>query len=317
MFKLDNKLGLGLAALGRPGYITLGHHQNIGDDKSKDNMRNQCHSVLDFAYNKGIRYFDVARVYGESEEFLSSWIRKQNQFAGFVGSKWGYEYLAEWNVETDQHERKDHSHPFLKQQWVETRMNLGKSIDLYQIHSVTPESGVLKDKAVIQELHVIKKGGVDIGISTSGPQQKETITELLEINKAEKLFTFIQCTINIFEQSCVEILEKASGQGINVIAKEIFANGRLTDLNDRHHKEKFSEIKKVASRLNITIEDLALIWVYQLPFVKIVLTGASTIDQLDKNINSLNKIDIKIPSLSEHQLSLVDYWDTRKSLSWN
>ena len=39
MFKLDNKLGLGLAALGRPGYITLGHHQNIGDDKSKDNMR--------------------------------------------------------------------------------------------------------------------------------------------------------------------------------------------------------------------------------------------------------------------------------------
>ena len=317
MFKLDNKLGLGLAALGRPGYITLGHHQNIGDDKSKANMRNQCHKVLDFAYNKGIRYFDVARVYGESEEFLSSWIRKQNQFAGFVGSKWGYEYLAEWNVETDQHERKDHSHPFLKKQWVETRMNLGKSIDLYQIHSVTPESGVLKDKAVIQELHAIKKGGVDIGISTSGLQQNETITELLEINKTEKLFTFIQCTINIFEQSCIEILEKASNQGINVIAKEIFANGRLTDLNDCLHQEKLSEIKKVASEYNMTIEDLALIWVYQLPFVKIVLTGASTIDQLDKNMNSLNKIDIKIPPLGEHQLSLVDYWDTRKSLSWN
>jgi aryl-alcohol dehydrogenase-like predicted oxidoreductase len=317
VFKLDNKLGLGLAALGRPGYITLGHHQNIGDDKSKANMRNQCHKVLDFAYNKGIRYFDVARVYGESEEFLSSWIRKQNQFAGFVGSKWGYEYLAEWNVETDQHERKDHSHPFLKQQWVQTRMNLGKSIDLYQIHSVTPESSVLKDNAVIQELHAIKKGGVDIGISTSGPQQKETITELLEINKVEKLFTFIQCTINIFEQSCIEILETASNQGINVIAKEIFANGRLTDLNYSLHQEKLSEIKKVASTFNMTIEDLALIWVCQLPFVKIVLTGASTIDQLDKNINSLNKIDIELPSLNKYQLSLVDYWNTRKSLTWN
>ena len=64
-------------------------------------------------------------------------------------------------------------------------MNLGKSIDLYQIHSVTPESSVLNDKDVIKELHSIKKGGVDIGISTSGPQQKETITELLEINKSE------------------------------------------------------------------------------------------------------------------------------------
>jgi aryl-alcohol dehydrogenase-like predicted oxidoreductase len=317
VFKLDSKLGLGLAALGRPGYITLGHHQNIGEDKSIDNMRNQCHRVLDFAYEKGIRYFDVARVYGESEEFLSSWIRKQNQFAGFVGSKWGYEYLAEWSVGTEQHERKDHSHSFLKKQWVETRMNLGKSIDLYQIHSVTPESSVLKDKAVIQELHALKKGGVDIGISTSGPQQKETITELLEINKTEKLFTFIQCTINIFEQSCLEILEKASNQGINVIAKEIFANGRLTDLNDSLHQEKFSEMKKVTSTFNMKIEDLALIWVYQLPFVKIVLTGASTIDQLDKNINSLNKIDIELPSFKNYQLSLKDYWNTRKSLSWN
>ena len=95
MFKLDSKLGLGLAALGRPGYINLGHHQSIGDDKSKDNMRSKCHEVLDFAYEKDIRYFDVARVYGESEEFLSSWIRKQNQFAGFVGSKWGYEWRQE------------------------------------------------------------------------------------------------------------------------------------------------------------------------------------------------------------------------------
>jgi len=317
VFKLDNKLGLGLAALGRPGYINLGHHQSIGDDKSKDNMRNKCHEVLDFAYEKDIRYFDVARVYGESEEFLSSWIRKQNQFAGFVGSKWGYEYLAEWNVETDQHERKDHSHPFLKKQWVETRMNLGKSIDLYQTHSVTPESSVLNDKDVIKELHTIKKGGVDIGISTSGSQQKETIIELLKINKSEKLFTFIQCTINIFEQSCIEVLKKASEQGINVIAKEIFANGRLTNFNNDFHQENFIKISEVASNLNITIEDLALIWVYQLPFVKIVLTGASTIDQLDRNLNSLNQIDIELPSLNNYRLSQVEYWNTRKTLSWN
>ena len=317
MFKLENKLGIGLAALGRPGYINLGHHQSIGDDKSKDNMRNLCHMVLERAYSNGIRYFDVARVYGESEEFLSSWIRKKNQFAGFVGSKWGYEYMADWKVENDQHERKNHSHSFLKKQWVETRMNLGKNIDLYQIHSVTPESSVLKDKDVIQELHSIKKGGVDIGVSTSGPQQKETITALLEINKSEKLFTFIQCTINIFEQSCIEILKKASEQGINVIAKEIFANGRLTNLNNDLHQENFIKINKVASNLNITIEDLALIWVYQLPFVKIVLTGASTIDQLDKNLNSLNKIDIELPSLNNYRLSQEDYWNTRKTLTWN
>ena len=85
MFKLDNKIGLGLASLGRPGYINIGHHKDIGDDKSQSKMMQNCHQVLDYAYEKGIRYFDVARVYGNAEEFLSSWIRKQSNFNGFVG----------------------------------------------------------------------------------------------------------------------------------------------------------------------------------------------------------------------------------------
>ena len=117
MFKLDNKIGLGLASLGRPGYINIGHSSDLGSDISKNSMRFHCHEVLSHAYKKGIRYFDAARVYGDAEEFLSSWIRAQKQFDGFVGSKWGYEYLANWEVQADQHERKDHSVEFLKQQW--------------------------------------------------------------------------------------------------------------------------------------------------------------------------------------------------------
>jgi aryl-alcohol dehydrogenase-like predicted oxidoreductase len=76
-------------------------------------------------------------------------------------------------------------------------------------------------------------------------------------------------------------------------------------------------INEIATTLNITIEDLALIWVYQLPFIKIVLTGASTINQLEKNLNSLNKINIELPSLNNFELPPEEYWNTRKSLSWN
>ena len=219
MFKLDNKIGLGLAALGRPGYINIGHDNDLGSDKSKTSMRDYCHQVLDFAYSNGVRYFDTARVYGDAEEFLSSWIRKQSQFNGFVGSKWGYEYLANWEVNADKHERKDHSATFLKQQWVETRMNLGKNIDLYHIHSVTPDSAVLDDSMVIKELESIKKNGLEIGISTSGPEQKKTIEKLLKINEKLKLFSFLQSTVNIFEQSCIPILKEAHNQKINIITK--------------------------------------------------------------------------------------------------
>ena len=317
MFKLDNKIGLGLAALGRPGYINIGHDNDLGSDKSKASMRDYCHQVLDFAYNNGVRYFDTARVYGDAEEFLSSWIRKQSQFNGFVGSKWGYEYLANWEVNANKHERKDHSAAFLKQQWVETRMNLGKNVDLYHIHSVTPESSVLDDPAVIKELEIIKKNGLEIGISTSGPEQKKMIEKLLKINENLKLFSFLQSTVNIFEQSCIPILKEAHNQKINIIAKEVFSNGLLTNANKDYHQEQLQNLQNIAKEINLTLEQLSYLWVYQLPFIKIILTGASTISQLQENLNCLKKLNTTIPNLDNLNLSVEDYWSTRKSLSWN
>lgn len=317
MFKLNNKLGLGLAALGRPGYINLGHHQNIGPDKSKEAMYFQAEKVLNFAYQSGIQYFDVARVYGASEEFLSKWIRKQNQFNGYVGSKWGYEYLADWKIDTDVHERKDHSAAFLKQQWVETRLNLGKNIDLYQIHSVTPESNVLNDRSVLNELQNIKKSGIEIGISTSGPSQAETIKKLLEINKVENLFTFIQCTINILEQSCQQILIEASESKINIIAKEIFANGRLSAANKEFHQKEILILRNLALDLNLSLEELSLIWAYQQKYINIVLTGVATVEQLQSNIDAISKKDLTLPNLLELGTSKESYWQSRKSLKWN
>lgn len=317
MFKLDNKIGLGLAALGRPGYINIGHDNDLGSDKSKTSMRDYCHQVLDFAYSNGVRYFDTARVYGDAEEFLSSWIRKQSQFNGFVGSKWGYEYLANWEVNADKHERKDHSATFLKQQWVETRMNLGKNIDLYHIHSVTPDSAVLDDSMVIKELESIKKNGLEIGISTSGPEQKKTIEKLLKINEKLKLFSFLQSTVNIFEQSCIPILKEAHNQKINIIAKEVFSNGLLTNANKDYHQDQLHNLQNIAKAIDLTLEQISFLWVYQLPFIKIILTGASTISQLQENFNCLKKLNTTIPNLDNLNLSVEDYWSTRKSLSWN
>jgi len=31
----------------------------------------------------------------------------------------------------------------------------------------------------------------------------------------------------------------------------------------------------------------------------------------------MEKINIKIPSLEDFQLSTIEYWDTKKNLSWN
>ena len=67
-------IGLGLAALGRPGYLNLGHGDDLGADRTVAGLERRCHEVLDAAYEKGVRHLDAARSYGRAEEFLASWL---------------------------------------------------------------------------------------------------------------------------------------------------------------------------------------------------------------------------------------------------
>ena len=44
------RIGLGLAALGRPGYLNVGHGSELGDDRSVGALRARTFAVLDAAY---------------------------------------------------------------------------------------------------------------------------------------------------------------------------------------------------------------------------------------------------------------------------
>ncbi len=108
-----HRLGLGLAAVGRPAYITLGRDRDLAAARSVEEMQARCHDLLDAAWDAGVRYVDVARSYGHAERFLGAWLAahpgRREQLT--VGSKWGYEYVGGWTLDADVHERKDHSWP--------------------------------------------------------------------------------------------------------------------------------------------------------------------------------------------------------------
>ena len=52
-------IGLGLAALGRPGYINVGHGDDLDHQYDVAAMEARCHAVLDAAWESGVRYFDA------------------------------------------------------------------------------------------------------------------------------------------------------------------------------------------------------------------------------------------------------------------
>jgi aryl-alcohol dehydrogenase-like predicted oxidoreductase len=303
-------LGLGLAALGRPGYINLGHGGDVRDG-TVDGMESAAHAVLDAAHAGGIRHFDAARSYGRAEAFLGSWLRLRGFAPGelVISSKWGYRYTAGWRVDAEHHEIKELSAAQLRRQWPETQALLGAYIGLYQIHSATLESGVLDDPQVRGELAVLRAGGIRVGLSVTGDRQAETIEHALAVGG----FDAVQATWNLHERSAGDALARAHAAGLEVYVKEALANGRLTDRGG-------NEALIAAARERHTGPDaIALAAVLAQPWAGVVLSGASTVVQLEANLRAS---EVTWDAALEEQLAgLVEapgaYWATRSALAWN
>ncbi|MGR3933131.1 aldo/keto reductase [Streptomyces sp. BRA346] len=303
-----SRIGLGLAAVGRPGYINLGRDRDLPADRTVEAMRRRSHELLDAAYAAGVRYLDAARSYGLAEEFLADWLRARPETAGdvVIGSKWGYTYVADWRMDADAHEVKDHSVATYDRQREETHALLGDHLALYQIHSVTPDSPALTDPALHARLARLAAEGVTVGISTSGPAQGDAIRAALEVEAdGEPLFRTVQSTYNLLEPSAGPALAEAHAAGRAVIVKEAMANGRLAGGGALRH---------AAEELGTTPDAIALAAVLRHPWVTVALSGAATVAQLRSNLTAAG---LHLPDLEDLAEPPETYWRTRSTLPWS
>jgi aryl-alcohol dehydrogenase-like predicted oxidoreductase len=302
-------IALGLAALGRPGYLNLGHGADF-DDRSVEGLELRTHEVLDAATAAGVRHFDAARSYGRAEAFLGSWLRSRAIEPGTltVSSKWGYTYTANWRIDADPPEVKELTADTFRRQLDETRTLLGSHLSLYQIHSATISSGVLDDADVLRELDALRRGGVAIGASVSGTEQGATIGRLVQLGS----FDTVQATWNLLERSAGDALQSAHEAGMGVIVKEALANGRLTA------RGAVEPLARAAARLGVGEDALAIAAVLARPWVDTALSGASTVAQLESNLAA---VTIEWTVELEHELIGVteppeQYWSVRSALPW-
>ena len=303
-------IGLGLAALGRPGYLNLGHGDDLGGDRSVDALEERTHEVLDAARELGIRYFDAARSYGRAEQFLGSWLADRGIESGTVavGSKWGYTYTADWQVDADPPEVKDLSLDNFRRQVKETLNLLGDHLTLYQIHSATIESGVLDDEELLEELSDLREEGIAVGLTVTGPDQAATIDKAI----ATRQFDSVQATWNLIERSAGEALQRAADSGMRVIVKEALANGRLAG------REPVPVLERASRSLGTTPDAVAIAAAMSQPWADVVLSGVATVDQLKSNM--LARGVALGPGLVEELEVLREpadvYWERRSALDW-
>ncbi|MBN6039421.1 aldo/keto reductase [Amycolatopsis sp. 195334CR] len=276
-------------------------------------MRAATWEVLDAAYAAGVRWVDVARSYGRSEEFLAGWLGERGHQDVTVSSKWGYAYVGGWRLDAQVHEEKEHSLARFDQQEAESAGLLGLWISLYQVHSLTIDSPLFTDGALLDRLAEYAAGGVRVGFTTSGPAQAETVRRAFELERSgQRVFTAVQSTWNLLESSVGEVLGEARAAGNLVMLKETLANGRLV-------AEPPAPVAELAAARGVTADAVAIAAALAQPFADAVLAGPASVGQLRSNLDAttLSLDDAELAHLSTSRESPAEYWAHRSRLDWN
>ena len=315
---IRDRIGIGLAAVARPAYITAGRDRDLGGSRGVDDLRARTWAVLDAAVDEGLRYVDVARSYGRAEEFLAGWLAAHPDAQVAVGSKWGYRYVGGWRTDAETHEVKDHSLEAYRQQRDETLDLLGGHLAVYHVHSATMDTGVLDDRPLHEELAALRDAGIEVGISTSGAEQAAAVRRALDVEVGgAPLFTSFQSTWNVLETSVAPALAEAARAGATVIVKEPVANGRLVP-GTEDPAPAVRWVVALAAQLGVGEDAVALAAALAQPWATRVLSGAVTPEQVRSNAAAA---DLVLPPDALHVLTGLaedpaGYWAARSRRSW-
>lgn len=310
--RIDERIAVGLAALGRPAYINLGRSEVLPPGREVEAMRAATYDVLDDAYRAGVRWIDVARSYGLSEDFLGGWLADRAHPDVTVSSKWGYRYVGGWQLDAEVHEVKEHTAERFAGQWAETVELLGKSVSLYQVHSLTVDSPLFTDDRLIGALAELAAAGVLVGFSTSGPAQADAIRRAFDLEvSGVPVFSAVQSTWNLLEPSAGPALAEARAAGKRVLVKETVANGRLV-------VEPPVALARIAQEHGAGPDAVAIAAVLAQDWRPVAVIGPSSTAQLAENLLAV-RVKLSGGELGE-LLALAEepaaYWRHRSCLGW-
>jgi aryl-alcohol dehydrogenase-like predicted oxidoreductase len=185
------------------------------------------------------------------------------------------------------------------------------------VHSATLDSGVLDDEALLRALADLRRTGVAVGLTVSGPRQGDVVRRALDVEvDGANPFTSVQATWNLLEPSAGPALAEAHGRGWGVIVKEALANGRLSASAP---EGEAGAARRVAGRLGVPVETVAVAAALHQPWAHVVLSGAVRPEQLATGLAAL---DMALPSEERERLAGMaeppdEYWRRRAELPWH
>jgi L-glyceraldehyde 3-phosphate reductase len=294
--------------------ISLGLWHNFGDGDSPS----IASEMILHAFDRGITHFDLANNYGPppgSAEINFGRILRRELAAHrdemIISTKAGY-YMypgpyGEWG-----------SRKYLLASLDQSLQRLGLDyVDIFYSHRPDPETPLEETMGALD--HAVRRGkALYAGISSYNPEQTRRAAAILRELGTPCLIH--QPAYNMFhrwiEDGLTAVLEE---EGIGCIAFSPLAQGQLTDrylkdipADSRVAKKGFlqqSEVEKnlprvralnaVAEKRGQPLAEMVLAWVLRLPQVTSALIGASSVAQLDTNLQALDRLDFSPAELNE------------------
>ncbi|HEX6457554.1 MAG TPA: L-glyceraldehyde 3-phosphate reductase [Thermoleophilaceae bacterium] len=313
--------------------ISLGLWNNFGDDKPLETMR----AMLRRAFDRGICHFDLANNYGPPagsaeinfgrilREDLAPWRDEL-----LISTKAGYDMwpgpYGEWG-----------SRKYLLASLDQSLQRMGLDyVDIFYSHRFDPDTPLEETLGAVAD--AVKQGkALYAGISSySGARTEEAARILREMGTPLLIHQPSYSLVNRWiEDDLLGVLES---EAVGCIAFSPLAQGLLTDryLNgvpegSRATKGTFFNrdwltdenlghvraLNDIARGRGQSLAQMALAWVLRDERVTSALIGASSVRQLDDNLDSLNKLDFsddELREIDEHAVDLgINIWEQSSS----
>ena len=280
--------------------ISLGLWHNFGDVNTFANSQAMAHH----AFDKGITHFDLANNYGPSygsaEETFGMIMKKSfmpYRDELFISTKAGHDMwpgpYGEWG-----------SRKYLMTSLNQSlrRMNLDY-VDIFYSHRYDPDTPL--EETLQTLVDIVRQGkALYVGISKYPKAAAEFAYRYLAERDVHCLL--YQGRYNIFNREPEEegILQQAKENGTGCIAKGGFLKKEaLTD----ETLKKIKALNEVATQRGQTLAEMALAWLLKDDMVTSVIIGASSVAQLDDNLQS-----IKNTKFTAEELEKINQIDSLK-----
>lgn len=253
----------------------------------------EAEKMIDTAMNAGINYYDTAYPYhdGASEPFVGKVLNKYDRSSYYLATK-----LPVWLVES----QEDGERIFNEQ-----LKRLDKEyIDFYLLHSLDGATyRKIKSLGIVELCERLQKEGKIRYLGFSFHDEYEAFEEII----TDRKWDFCQIQFNYMdteEQAGLKGYALAEKLGVPLIIMEPVRGGSLAGYSE--------DINAMFAKMNpkASIASYALRWVGTFSNVKVILSGMSTPEQLQDNLNTFTGFE---PLSEQEQKGIEEIADVLKA----